>query len=507
MLSTVRFSTATILYCLVSLGWSATVTYDFNITWVTSNPDGAYERSTIGINGQWPLPAIRATVGDQVVVNVMNQLGNETTSLHFHGIYQTDSPEMDGTTGVSQCAIPPGASLTYNFLVEQPGTYWYHSHAIGQYPDGLRGPFIVHDPASPFMDMYDEEIVLTLSDWYHESMAVLIPSFLSVANPTGAEPIPDAALLNDAQNITVSVEPGKTYMIRVINMGAFVGQYLWFEDHSMTIIEVDGIYTEPAVTEMLYLSVAQRYSVLLTTKNDTLSNFAFVGSMDQDMFDHVPPGLNPNATGWLVYNKSEELPSPAILGNFYPFDDFTLIPHDGEALLENVDHSILLNFMMGNLDNGANYGMFNDVTYVTPVVPTLYTVLSAGDAADDVAIYGSNTNAFILEKDEVVEIVLNSADTGKHPFHLHGHNFQVAARSAVDAGAYAGNVSLSQIPMRRDTFMVNPGGYVVLRFKANNPDKSRPIRNPDLRLLTYLYGFGYSTVTLNGIWTRALSPQ
>ena len=131
------------------------------------------------------------------------------------------------------------------------------------------------------MDMYDEEIVLTLSDWYHESMAVLIPSFLSVANPTGAEPIPDAALLNDAQNITVSVEPGKTYMIRVINMGAFVGQYLWFEDHSMTIIEVDGIYTEPAVTEMLYLSVAQRYSVLLTTKNDTLSNFAFVGSMDQ----------------------------------------------------------------------------------------------------------------------------------------------------------------------------------------------------------------------------------
>ena len=139
----------------------------------------------------------------------------------------------------------------------------------------------MQDPASPFVDMYDEELVLTLSDWYHESMAVLIPSFLNVANPTGAEPIPDAALLNDAQNISVSVEPGKTYMIRIINMGAFAGQYLWFEDHSMTIIEVDGIYTEPAETEMLYISAAQRYSVLLTTKNDTSSNFAFVGSMDQ----------------------------------------------------------------------------------------------------------------------------------------------------------------------------------------------------------------------------------
>ncbi|MCJ1285277.1 hypothetical protein MMC26_004617 [Xylographa opegraphella] len=348
------FSTAAILSCFVSLGCSTTVTYDFNITWVTSNPDGVYERSTIGINGQWPLPAIRVSVGDQVVVNVMNQLGNESTSLHFHGIYLNGSTEMDGTAGVSQCAIPPGASMTYNFKVYQPGTYWYHSHAMGQYPDGLRGPFIVQDPASPFVDLYDEEIVLTLSDWYHESMAVLVPSFINIANPSGAEPIPDAALINDAQNVSLLVKPGKTYMIRIINMGAFVGQYLWFEDHSMSIIEVDGVYTEPAETEMLYLSAAQRYSVLLTTKNDTSSNFAFVGSMDQVMFDHVPLGLNPNATGWLVYDESEELPPPVLLEDFYPFDDFNLVPYDREALFENVDHSITLNFMMGNLDDGAN---------------------------------------------------------------------------------------------------------------------------------------------------------
>ena len=70
-----------------------------------------------------------------------------------------------------------------------------------------------------------------------------------------------------------------------------------------------------------------------------------------------------------------------------------------------------------------------------------------------------------------MEIVLNSEDPGKHAFHLHGHNFQAVARSDDNAGTYAGNVSLSQVPMRRDTFMVNPFGYIVLRFKANNPDK------------------------------------
>lgn len=67
---------------------AATVTYNFEVGWVTANPDGAFDRPTIGINGQWPIPPISATVGDQVIVNVLNSLGNQTTSLHFHGLYQ-----------------------------------------------------------------------------------------------------------------------------------------------------------------------------------------------------------------------------------------------------------------------------------------------------------------------------------------------------------------------------------------------------------------------------------
>ncbi len=98
-----------------------TVTYDFNVTWVTSNPDGLFSRPTIGINGEWPLPHITANVGDRVVVNVFNQLGNQSTTLHFHGLFMRGSTEMDGASQVSQCAIPPGSRLTYNFTVEQSG--------------------------------------------------------------------------------------------------------------------------------------------------------------------------------------------------------------------------------------------------------------------------------------------------------------------------------------------------------------------------------------------------
>jgi iron transport multicopper oxidase len=96
---------------------AAIVTYDFNITWVRANPDGLFERPTIGINGQWPLPVMKATIGDQVVVNVDNQLGNQSTSLHFHGLFQNGTTEMDGPAQVSQCAIPAGSQFTYNFTV------------------------------------------------------------------------------------------------------------------------------------------------------------------------------------------------------------------------------------------------------------------------------------------------------------------------------------------------------------------------------------------------------
>ncbi|MCJ1408319.1 hypothetical protein MMC19_002394 [Ptychographa xylographoides] len=473
MIPSFHVSIAACLCTISSFVQAATVTYDFNITWVTANPDGAFDRPTIGINGQWPIPRISANVGDQVIVNVLNQLGNETTSLHFHGLYMNGTTHMDGPVGVSQCAIPPGATFTYDFKITQPGTYWYHSHANGQYPDGLRGPLIIHDPDSPFKDDYDEELVLTLSDWYHDSMATLIPAFISVTNPTGTEPIPDAALMNDTQNLSILVEPGKTYMVRIVNMAAFASQYFWIEGHTMRVVEVDGIYTEPAEASMLYITAAQRYSFLITISNDTTSNFAIIGSMDPEMFDKMPASLNTNVTSWLVTDKTKALPVPVPVDEFDPFDDFSLVPQDGEELYDDVDYSFTLKFHMGNLGDGANYAFFNNVTYVKPKVPTLYTALSTGDAASSLDVYGSNTNAFILQKDDIVELVLNSADTGKHPFHLHGHAFQAVVRSDEDAGSYAGNVSLPKVPMRRDTFMVRPGGNIVLRFKADNPDNSR----------------------------------
>jgi FtsP/CotA-like multicopper oxidase with cupredoxin domain len=62
----------------------------------------------------------------RIEVNVMNNLTDEGTALHWHGILQTGTPWFDGVPSVSQCPIPPGGTLVYRFRADLYGTSWYH---------------------------------------------------------------------------------------------------------------------------------------------------------------------------------------------------------------------------------------------------------------------------------------------------------------------------------------------------------------------------------------------
>jgi iron transport multicopper oxidase len=151
------------------------VEYNWSIDWVDAAPDG-FSRPVIGVNGKWPPPTVEADLGDTVVVHVHNNLKNETTGIHWHGQFQSGTGTMDGASSVHQCPIPPGGDFTYKFTAGPAGTYWYHSHNKGQYPDGLRGPLIVHDRKAEAALKYDTEYTVTLSDWYvvpHRSASAL----------------------------------------------------------------------------------------------------------------------------------------------------------------------------------------------------------------------------------------------------------------------------------------------------------------------------------------------
>lgn len=187
----------------------------------------------------------------------------------------------------------------------------------------------------------------------------------------------------------------------------------------------------------------------------------------------MPDDLNWNVTGWLVYNDSNSLPEPALIDELNPFDDMTLVPHDELARFGEPDQTVELNVIMDNLGDGANYAFFNNISYKAPVVPSLYTALTTGADAENAEVYGDYTHSFVLKKDQIVQIVVNNLDSGRHPFHLHGHHFQSLYRGEEESGTFAdSNMTESDfpaVPMRRDTLVLWPDGNIVLRFKADNP--------------------------------------
>lgn len=109
-------------------------------------------------NGMVPGPSIQADLGDRVRIVLHNELP-EPTTVHFHGM--TVPADMDGVPVISQDAVLPGESFTYEFRVRNAGTNMYHSHfdAQKQVPMGLLGAFIVADPGDPAVDV-DTSMVL-----------------------------------------------------------------------------------------------------------------------------------------------------------------------------------------------------------------------------------------------------------------------------------------------------------------------------------------------------------
>lgn len=152
--------------------------------------------------------------------------------------------------------------------------------------DGLRGPIIVSDFYAPFK--FDKQYTMTLSDHYHQEAPALVNYYQSPDNYNnygGTEPVPDSTLINEQQGARFSVEAGKTYLFNIISMAAFAAHWVQFNQHTMTVVEVDGVYTVPFETQQLYVTTAQRYTVLLTANANPSINYGIVSQMNTQMFD------------------------------------------------------------------------------------------------------------------------------------------------------------------------------------------------------------------------------
>jgi len=311
---------------------------------------------------------------------------------------------------------------------------------------------------------------VTVSDWYHTEMPYIIHEY-QAPGESRSEPVPDNITMNDGGNVQFSVAPGKTYLLRFINIGAFPSFFINIKGLQMTVVEIDGVYTQRTAIDTFYVGAAMRYTVLVTIPEDATDNIGILALLDSSMFEGQQYSGLPWTMGYLVVDSSKPMP-PSHRPVMPPSDDLEFYPLDNEPLLGPVTKQVVINFGFTEVE-GVPRALVNDVSYVNPKVPTLYTALSVGkENSRDMRVYGVNSNPILVNYNDIVEIIINNYDRAGHPWHIHGRQFQVVSRSQgghLPNGQYdATSATLPQYPMRRDTVGVRGLGYTVVRYRGKH---------------------------------------
>ncbi|KIK67868.1 hypothetical protein GYMLUDRAFT_155173 [Collybiopsis luxurians FD-317 M1] len=427
------------------------------------SPDG-FSRTAVLAGGSVVGELITGNKGDNFQINVVNSLTDDTmlrsTTIHWHGILQSGGTNWaDGPAFVNQCPIAANNSFLYDFTAtDQAGTFWYHSHLSTQYCDGLRGPLVIYDPDDPYADLYDvddETTILTLMDWYHAKAETLL------------FPASDATLINglgrysggNATDLAViSVTQGQRYRFRLINLSCDPNFQFSIDNHTMTVIEVDSVNHEQLAVDSIQIFAGQRYSFVLEA-NQTVDNY-WIRADPSTGTSGYAGGINSAILRYVGADDSE--PGTPQVASVLPLDETELVPLDnpgapGEPVAGGVDYAL-------NLDLAFTSSLtftINGATFTPPTVPVLLQILSGAQTADSLLPSGS---VYSLPSNSSIEISIPSGGLAgfPHPFHLHGHVFDVVRSAGSSDYNYVN-------PPRRDVVSTGAAGdNVTIRFTTDN---------------------------------------
>jgi FtsP/CotA-like multicopper oxidase with cupredoxin domain len=174
----------------------------------------------LAYNGSVPGPLIRVQLGTEVIVHFENDLpAGFDTAIHWHGIEGNNA--SDGTP-VTQDAVMPGDSFTYDFVVTRAGLFWYHPHVRGAQGvfEGLYAPLVVDDPDEPALRdlgvLPKDERVLVLSDLSELAgtpWSVEVDNPMEIMNGTEGEHL----LVNGREDPVFEVAAGEPVRLRIVN--------------------------------------------------------------------------------------------------------------------------------------------------------------------------------------------------------------------------------------------------------------------------------------------------
>ncbi|CAA7016476.1 unnamed protein product [Microthlaspi erraticum] len=263
------------------------VSYIFEVSYITASPLGVPQQ-VIAVNGKFPGPVITATTNYNLEVNVYNRL-DEPLLLTWPGIEMRRNSWQDGVLGTN-CPLPLKWNFTYDFqLKDQIGSFYYFPSLNIRRASGGFGPIVINNRENipiPFPKP-DGEISLMIGDWYTQNHTAL-RSILDSGKELG---MPDGVLINgkgpykynssvpeEIQYETVNVDPGKTYRIRVHNVGISTSLNFRIQNHKLLLVETEGRYTSQTNFTDFDVHVGQSYSFLVTMDQNASSDYYIVAS-------------------------------------------------------------------------------------------------------------------------------------------------------------------------------------------------------------------------------------
>ncbi|KAL0813575.1 hypothetical protein Bca101_070018 [Brassica carinata] len=481
------------------------------------------------VNGSLPGPTINVREGDTLVVHVIN---NSTFSItiHWHGVFQLKSPWMDGANMITQCPIQPRNNFTYRFdITGQEGTLFWHAHVVNLRAT-LHGALIIRPRSGrpyPFPKPY-KEAPLVFGQWWDTDIeqlnlrpAPICDAYLINGLAGDSYPCSENSNIQYLRMFKLKVIQGKTYLLRIIN--AALNTHLFFKiaDHNVTVVSVDAAYTTPYGSDVMILTPGQTVDALLTADQPIgMYYMSIIPYLSASSLAPAPPRKVINSL--IVYKGATSTTSPSrslmpsqinsvstahrfssnitsLVGGPY----WTLVPRhvdekmfvtmglgleqcpsetkcagpSGQRITGSLSNRTFL--MPGTISLQEAYfynisGVYTDDFPDQPPIKFDYANFRVHTDSEKKMIFPERkTSVKTLKYNSTVEIVVQNTGiitTESHPMHLHGFNFYVLGYGFGNYVPARDAKKLNLVnPQMHNTVGVPPGGWVALRFIANNP--------------------------------------
>lgn len=419
-------------------------------------------------DGQLPGTELRVRQGERLRISVRNGLPQDT-SVHWHGLPQRGTNNMDGVPGVTQDPIRPGATFVYDFLAEPAGTFLFHSHSGLQLDRGLYAPLIIEPKREALA--YDREYVIALDDWLNyspeEAFAKLkrgeIHGGGSMPGMTGSEmgapPVirtegasgggrygagSQAEQMEEGADVAYATflingrapeaapefetRRGERVRLRLINSSGSTIYRVAIGGHKMTVAHADGLAVKPVEVDALEIAPGERYDILVSADNP--------GAWPIVAMSTDEPARGARAS--LRYDDARVSSAPPagavpeeLKGRLLRYDQ--LLAAEDASMLPARDPDRRIEVALGG----------QMMPYDWKINGKLYP----------------EAEPFEVRAGERVRVRMVNDSLMRHPMHLHGHSFRVLTSSAQGgAGPF------------KDTVIVEPNKSTLeFEFMADNP--------------------------------------